>query len=549
MSWNGAAATLSSSACGIGDCITQDPISGGRRRNFDCFEDQSMQGSLPQTFPGNIATMSWYGDAATQSSRACRIGGMITHDLISGARKRDFDVFADQRVQGSSPQTFPGNSANQNGGGAASMGHSANKNGGGPASMAAVSIPGSPASVSAAGQQQPKVPESKRPRGFIEKLPEKSSAKYSDMLARIAPFALEINSDLGPHTIFSFGKMQAARKQLEDRCINGQFRDTFKRPDGGFYSAAQIWEILTEGVQSWQDASGNRRKTGDANLPHTALGDTLDKLVAAKQVVAAKAAAMAEVERKKTEYKVSMCSVQEHHMNGVERQHRSPKLLTQLLKIFNERESEVARTFEENHGRAPTTNHILEMVFEDRDEEDVKMIRDWFVEKQASDIRAMRRCAARWGGNVGETESDSDNGSSAGASESSSKHVSRGKGPCKGPRRKAAPTNTAPTNTLPDFGDFAKDLNAQMERQREMNESFLSQWATLQNKKLELKAAAQEKEAAMKEKEVAMKEKEAVMKEKESAMRMMQALLGTGDLSPNARQKLVQSMAKQMCGI
>jgi len=95
---------------------------------------------------------------------------------------------------------------------------------------------------------------------------------------------------------------------------------------------------------------------------------------------------------------------------------------------------------------------------------------------------------------------------------------------------------------LPDFGDFAKDLNAQMERQREMNESFLSQWATLQNKKLELKAAAQEKEAAMKEKEVA-------MKEKESAMRMMQALLGTGDLSPNARKKLVQSMAKQMCGI
>jgi hypothetical protein len=304
-----------------------------------------------------------------------------------------------------------------------------------------------------------------------------------------------------------------------------------------------------EGVQSWQDATGNRRKAGQGNQPHTALGDTLDKLVAAKQVVAAKAAAMAEVERKKTEYKVSMCSVQEHHMNGVERQHRSAKLLKQLLKIFNERESEVARTFEENHGKAPTTNHILEMVFEDRDEEDVKMIRDWFVEKQASDIRAMRRCAARWGGNVGETESDSDNGSSAGASESSSKHVSRGKGPCKGPRRKAAPTNTAPTNTLPDFGDFAKDLNAQMERQREMNESFLSQWATLQNKKLELKAAAQEKEAAMKEKEVAMKEKEAVMKEKESAMRMMQALLGTGDLSPNARQKLVQSMAKQMCGI
>jgi hypothetical protein len=185
MSWNGAAAMLSSSACGIGDCITQDPISGGRRRNFDCFEDQNMQGSLPQTFPGNIATMSWHGDAATQSSRACWIGGMITHDLISGARKRDFDVFADQRVQGSSPQTFPGNSANQNGGGAASMGHSANKNGGGPASMAAVSIPGSPASVPAAGQLQPKVPESKRPRGFIAKLPEKGSAKYSDMLARI----------------------------------------------------------------------------------------------------------------------------------------------------------------------------------------------------------------------------------------------------------------------------------------------------------------------------------------------------------------------------
>jgi hypothetical protein len=156
----------------------------------------------------------------------------------------------------------------------------------------------------------------------------------------------------------------------------------------------------------------------------------------------------------------------------------------------------VARTFQENHGKPPTTNEVLELVFEERDEEDVRMIRDWFAEKQASDIRAMRTCAAHWGGNVGETDGDSDTGSSAGASESSSKHVSRGKVP----RRKTAPTNTAPTNTLPDFGDLAKDLNAQMERQSAMNASFLSQWATLQNKKLELKAASQEKEAAMKEK-------------------------------------------------
>ncbi len=298
-----------------------------------------------------------------------------------------------------------------------------------------------------------------------------------------------------------------------------------------------------DGVQSWQDASGNRQKTGDANSPHTPLGAILDKLVAAKQVVAAKAAAMQEVQRKKNEFTAAMNSVQEYHMHGVQRQVRSPRRLKQLLTIFNERDSEVARTFEDNHGKAPTTNDILEMVFEERDEEDLRMIRDWFAEKQASDIRAMRRCAAQWGGNVGETDGDSDTGSSAGASESSSKHVSGGKG-VNGPRRK-----TAPTNTSEDFGDFAKDLNAKMERQFDMNASFLSQWAAMQNKKLELKAAAQEKEAAMKEKEAAMKEKEAVMKEKECAMRMMQALLGTGDLSHNARQKLVKSMANQMCGI
>ena len=109
-------------------------------------------------------------------------------------------------------------------------------------------------------------------------------------------------------------------------------------------------------MQSWQDASGNRHKTGNANLPHTALGAILDKLVAAKQVVAAKAQAMTEVHRKKTEYTVTMNSVQEHHMNGVQRQDRSPKRLKQLLTIFNERESEVDRTFQENHGKAPTTN-------------------------------------------------------------------------------------------------------------------------------------------------------------------------------------------------
>jgi len=117
--------------------------------------------------------MSWHGDAGTQSSSAWRIDDML---IATQRRKRDFDAFDDQGGEGSSPQIFP---ANHNGGGGASMGHSANKNGGGPVSMAAVSIPGSPASVPAAGQLQPKVPESKRPRGFIAKLPEKGSAKYS----------------------------------------------------------------------------------------------------------------------------------------------------------------------------------------------------------------------------------------------------------------------------------------------------------------------------------------------------------------------------------
>ena len=101
--------------------------------------------------------MSWHGDAATQSSSAWRIGDII---IATQRRKRDFDAFDDQGAEGPSTQIFP---ANHNGGGGASMGHSANKNGGGGVSMAAVSIPGSPASVPAAGQLQHKVPENEGP--------------------------------------------------------------------------------------------------------------------------------------------------------------------------------------------------------------------------------------------------------------------------------------------------------------------------------------------------------------------------------------------------
>jgi hypothetical protein len=107
---------------------------------------------------------------------------------------------------------------------------------------------------------------SKRARGSTAQPPPKGSAQYANILGRAAAFALEINTNLADDkTIWTFGQIAAARKNLADRCQTSQFANVFKRADGEFYSETQIWDILNEGVQSWQEGSKNRNKTGDAN--------------------------------------------------------------------------------------------------------------------------------------------------------------------------------------------------------------------------------------------------------------------------------------------
>jgi len=103
---------------------------------------------------------------------------------------------------------------------------------------------------------------SKRVRGSAAQPPPKDSAKYANILRRAAAFALEINANLASDkTIWSFGQIAAARKSLAERCQNSQHASDFKRTDDTFYSETQIWDILNEGVQSWQEASVNRNKT------------------------------------------------------------------------------------------------------------------------------------------------------------------------------------------------------------------------------------------------------------------------------------------------
>jgi hypothetical protein len=139
---------------------------------------------------------------------------------------------------------------------------------------------------------------SKRARGSTAQPPAKGSAQYADILGRAAAFALEINTNLADDkTIWTFGQIAAARKSLADRCQNSQFASVFRRTDGEFYSETQIWDILNEGVQSWQEASVNRNKTGDANEKLTGDDVILEQLAAAKQLVAAKASAMARYRR------------------------------------------------------------------------------------------------------------------------------------------------------------------------------------------------------------------------------------------------------------
>ena len=244
-----------------------------------------------------------------------------------------------------------------------------------------------------------------RKRGLYAKLPDKGSAEYSVILSSAAHFAVEINCNLScGKTIWSYEWQGAARKQLADQCLNCQFADTFKRADGTFYSEAQIWQILDDCVQSWQNSSVTRGKTGNANEQLTQNGHILEHLVTAKKISAAKASAIAELNRQKHEYNNSLTACQEVHMVGAKRKDCGAEYLKQLVNYFTERESEVARTFEATDNRLPTNDELLELEFEHREEEDLTMIKEWFANKGVSGRRAMRKYATKLGANVAKSD-------------------------------------------------------------------------------------------------------------------------------------------------
>jgi hypothetical protein len=101
-----------------------------------------------------------------------------------------------------------------------------------------------PTTVTSVGDPRPsgeKPATSTKKRGWQTKVPDRGSAEYSIILARAASFAVEINCSLQNKgkTIWSYGMQGAAKKQLEDQCVNGQFAKEFKRMDGSSYSGAQ----------------------------------------------------------------------------------------------------------------------------------------------------------------------------------------------------------------------------------------------------------------------------------------------------------------------
>ena len=235
-----------------------------------------------------------------------------------------------------------------------------------------------------------------------------------------------------------------------------------------------------------------------------------------------------------------MSACQEKHLPGAQRKDRCPTNLQKLVRIFSARESEVAHTFEQNHGRQPTTDQLLELVFEDREERELAMIKEWFANKQVSDRRAMRKCAASYGGIVVDSDGDSEAGSSGEASDvlmksdsersqASTKRVSRCNG-VQAPRRK-----TATHTTSEDMDQMALNFHAQMDRSFDMNANFLKEWAGHQKKVLELQAKQAQAQAD-----------ESKVKVEESKLKNLQTLLDMGHLSPNTKQKLVQTAAKTM---
>ena len=239
-------------------------------------------------------------------------------------------------------------------------------------------------------------------------------------------------------------------------------------------------------------------------------------------------------------------------MLGAKRKERGQEHLKKLVNIWTERENEVARQFEETHNRQPTNDEILELVFEDREEEDLTMMKEWLRNKAVSGRRVRKHAT-----NLGANWSDSDCESEAGSSEESSmvliqsdsdrtdepsksvsggkdvKRVSGGKDVNVSRRKHAKYTTSA------GIAKATQDVDAKMDRQFAMTERFIGEWAANQKKSLEL----QEKQAQTNEKQAQTREKEAAMKEKESAVRNMQVLLSTGELSPTSKQKLVKSIA------
>ncbi len=188
-----------------------------------------------------------------------------------------------------------------------------------------------------------------------------------------------------------------------------------------------------------------------------------------------------------------MASCQEKHLQGAQRKERSPTDLKQLVRIFSAREREVAHTFEQTHGRQPTTDQLLDLVFEHREDRDLAMIKKWFATKQVRDHREMRKCAAEYGGSVVDSDGDSEAGSSGEASDmrmksdsersqASTKRVSR----CNGVQ--ASRRKTATHTKSQDMDEMALNFHAQMDRSLDMNANFLKEWAGHQKKVLELQA-------------------------------------------------------------
>jgi hypothetical protein len=75
-----------------------------------------------------------------------------------------------------------------------------------------------------------------------------------------------------------------------------------------------------------------------------------------------------------------------------------------------------------------------------------------------------------------------------------------------------------------------------------MNANFLKEWAGHQKKVLELQA----KQAELQAKQAQVQAEESKVKVEESKLKNLKTLLDMGHLSPNTKQKLVQTAAKTM---